>query len=136
MLVDCFITKKMSFFLTVFTFGKKIVDQRSGANLKKRVFGKILLQISCFFSFFAQKMLKMTISTLHLECAAPKSWSKYTTDSYIRSYSSDGKAEDCYPSKYTTAVHCLLYKLDMVKYNSKIFVTIILSQESQKNLAY
>ena len=44
-------------------FGNKTVDQRSGANLKKPVFCKNLLQISCFFSFFAAKTLKMTIST-------------------------------------------------------------------------
>ena len=31
-------------------FGNKTVDQRSGANFKKRVFGKILLQISCFIA--------------------------------------------------------------------------------------
>ena len=41
-------------------FGNKTVDQRSGANLKKRVFCENLLQISYFF---AEKMLKMTIST-------------------------------------------------------------------------
>ena len=37
----------------------------SGANLKKHVYlvVKILLQISCFFHFLAQKMLTMTIST-------------------------------------------------------------------------
>ena len=49
-----FLEKKANF------WGNKTVDQRSGANLTKRVLGKILLQISCFF---AQKTLKMTIST-------------------------------------------------------------------------
>ena len=54
---NVFLEKKAHF------FGNKTVDQRSGANLKKRVFCKNLLQISCFFSFFAEKMLKMNIST-------------------------------------------------------------------------
>ena len=44
-------------------FGSKTVDQRSGANAKKPVFCWNLLQVSCFFRFFAQKTLKMTIST-------------------------------------------------------------------------
>ena len=44
-------------------FGNKTVGQRSGANLKKHVFCRNLLQISCFFSFFAVKSLKMTIWT-------------------------------------------------------------------------
>ena len=39
------------------------VDQRSGANLKKRVFAKICCKFVAFISFFAKKMLKMTIST-------------------------------------------------------------------------
>ena len=52
-----FLEKKAHF------FGNKTVNHRSGANLKKRVFYKILQQISCFFSFLPQKMLKMTIST-------------------------------------------------------------------------
>ena len=55
-LKKCFI-EKSSF------FGNKIVNQRFGANLKKRVVCKILLQIFCFLSFLAQKMLKMTILT-------------------------------------------------------------------------
>ena len=41
----------------------KTFDQRSSAKLKKHVFCKILLQISCFFRFVAQKTLKMTILT-------------------------------------------------------------------------
>ena len=44
-------------------FGNKTVDHRFGANLKKHVFCKILLQMFCFFSLLAQKMLKMAIST-------------------------------------------------------------------------
>ena len=49
-------------------------------------FAKILLKFCCkflaflaFCSFLSWKTLKMTIST-SLECAAPKCWSKYTTD--------------------------------------------------------
>ena len=45
------------------TLVKISVDQRSGANLKKHVFCKMLLQISGFFSFSAQKTLKITILT-------------------------------------------------------------------------
>ena len=41
----------------------KTVDQRFGANLKKYVFCKNLLQISCFSLAFCIKMLKMTILT-------------------------------------------------------------------------
>ena len=36
-------------------FGNKTVDQRSGANLKKTVFCRNLLQISCFFKAFLQQ---------------------------------------------------------------------------------
>ena len=44
-------------------FGNKIVDQCSGANLKKPVFAKICCKFLAFLGFFAQKMLKMVIST-------------------------------------------------------------------------
>ena len=36
-------------------FGNKTVNHRSGANLKIRVFCKILLQISYFFKLFSTK---------------------------------------------------------------------------------
>ena len=52
--------------------GNKTVDQRSGANLKKHVFCKNLLHISCFLGFFAAKMLKMTISTSVWSAQHPK----------------------------------------------------------------
>ena len=49
-------------------FGNKTVNQRFGANLKKCVICKNLGPKSCckflaYFSFFAEKILKMTIST-------------------------------------------------------------------------
>ena len=52
------------------------VNQHFGANLKKHVFCKILLQISCFFS---TKNAENGYFDQRLECAAPKCWSKYTT---------------------------------------------------------
>ena len=52
-------------------FGNKTVDQRFGANLKKRVFCKILLQISCFFQLFSTKKAENDYFDQHLECAAP-----------------------------------------------------------------
>ena len=44
-------------------FENKTVDQHFGANLKKRVFAKFCCKFLAFLRFFAQKMLKMTIST-------------------------------------------------------------------------
>ena len=46
---NVFLEKKAHF------WGNKTVDQCSGANLKKRVFCKNLLQISCFFKAFLQQ---------------------------------------------------------------------------------
>ena len=60
-------------------FGNKTVDQRSGANLKKSVFCKNLLQIFCFFLAFCRKNAENDYFDQRLECAAPKRWSKYTT---------------------------------------------------------
>ena len=48
---NVFLEKKAHF------FGNKTVDQCSGANLRKTVFCRNLLQISCFFRFFAAKTL-------------------------------------------------------------------------------
>ena len=42
---------------------KSTVDQRSGANLKNVFFAKFCCKFLAFFSFFAEKTLKMTIST-------------------------------------------------------------------------
>ena len=62
-------------------FGNKTVDQRFGANLKKHVFCKLLLQISCFLKLFCSKNAENDYFDQRLECAAPKRWSKYTTNS-------------------------------------------------------
>ena len=48
-------------------------------KLKKRVFCKILLQISCLFKVFCTKNDENYYFNQRLECAAPKCWSKYTT---------------------------------------------------------
>ena len=47
----------------VHCFGWISLDQPLGANSKKTFFCSILLQICNFFSFYTQKMLKMTILT-------------------------------------------------------------------------
>ena len=103
MLVDCFIPQKWAFFskntfLPMTScksydfvsntgqniekssfFGNKTVDQRFGANLKKHVFCKNLLQIYCFFKLFCTKNAENDYFDQRLECTAPKCWSKYTT---------------------------------------------------------
>ena len=56
-IVEC-ISKRCSFLLWRLFFGffgNKTVNQHFGANLKKRVFCKILLQISCFLKLFSTK---------------------------------------------------------------------------------
>ena len=60
-------------------FGNKTVDQRSGANSKILFFAKNLLQISCFFQDFCSKNAENDYFDQHLDCAAPKRWSKYTS---------------------------------------------------------
>ena len=71
--VICVFREKSSF------FGNKTFDQRFGANLKKCIFCKNLLQISCFFWLFTVKNAENDYFDQPLECAAPKRWSKYTT---------------------------------------------------------
>ena len=73
-----FIGKNVFFEKKAHFFGNKTVDQRFGANLKKRVFCKNLLKISCSSSFL-QKTAENDYFDQRLECAAPKRWSKYTT---------------------------------------------------------
>ena len=53
-------------------------------TLKKRVFCKILLQISCFFYLFSTKNAENDCFNQRLECAAPKRWSKYTAPTSIQ----------------------------------------------------
>ena len=45
------------------------------------IFGKILLQISCFLKLFCTKNAQNDYIDQRLECAAPKGWWKYTTKS-------------------------------------------------------
>ena len=58
-------------------------NQRSGANFKKHVFCKILLQISCFFKLFSTKNAENDYFDQRLESAAPKRWSKYATYAFM-----------------------------------------------------
>ena len=69
--MKCVFLEKKAHFLN------KTVDQRSSANSKKRVFAKNLLQIS---SFFEKKNAENDYIDQRLGCAAPKHWSKYTTE--------------------------------------------------------
>ena len=64
---------------------KTPVDQCFGANLKNMFFCRILLQISCFLKLFPVKNIKIAYFDQRLECAAPKRWSKYTTNGYNKS---------------------------------------------------
>ena len=61
-------------------FCNKTVNQRSGSNFQKRVFCKILLQISCFFKLFSAKNAGNDYFDQHLECAAPKMWESGDTN--------------------------------------------------------
>ena len=58
---------------------KITVDQRFGANLKKRVFAKICCKFLAFLNLFCLKNAENDYFDQRLECAAPKLWSKYTT---------------------------------------------------------
>ena len=55
------------------------LDQRLGVNLKNPFFCSFLLQICYFFAFFLAKNAENDYFDQRLGCAAPKSWSKYTT---------------------------------------------------------
>ena len=58
-----------------------------GANSKNQFFCSILLQICYFFVFFQLFSTKNTENDYldqHLGCGAPKRWSKYTTNTYLR----------------------------------------------------
>ena len=75
------------------------VDQRSGANFKKSVFGKILLQISCFFKAFLHKKrwLKYTTHFIHLHARvglkiSNNDLSRLLEDHHRREITGQGKA--------------------------------------------
>ena len=66
--------------------GNKTLDQHPGANKKKHLFAKFwntFLAFSSFFSFFDTKNIEKVYFDQHLECTAPKHWSKYTTHRYF-----------------------------------------------------
>ena len=41
------------------------------------------LILSCFFCFFGKENVEKEDFNQHLECAAPKRWSKYTTSEFL-----------------------------------------------------
>ena len=68
--------------VTEFLTAAKTLHQRFGANFKKTIFCKILLQICYFFAFFqlfSKKHAENDFFDQRLGCAAPKCWSKYST---------------------------------------------------------
>ena len=60
--------------------GNKTVDQRFGANLNKRVFAKFCCKFLAFLKLFSSKNAENDYFDQRLKWAAPKRWSKYTTD--------------------------------------------------------
>ena len=73
---NCFIPPKMSFFIF---FGNKTVYQRLGATQKNVFFARICCKFLAFLELFCRKNSENDYFDQHLECAAPKRWSKYTT---------------------------------------------------------
>ena len=68
-------------FICVFLEKKlnKTVNQRFGANSKKRVYAKFIYKFFAFLKLFSTKNAENDSFYQRLECAAPKRWSTYTT---------------------------------------------------------